>query len=107
VSSESGQLFEVETPVGFRVRVSTRRWDVIVGEKHPVMRGREERIRFVLESPEEVRRSRHDANVFLFYVQEGPGRWICAVARRNEEDGFLITAYPTDVIKEGTKIWPT
>lgn len=107
MASESEVLFEVETPVGFRVRVSTQRWSLIVREKHPVMCGREESIRSVLKSPEEVRRSRHDANVFLFYVQEEPGRWLCAVAKRNEEDGFLITAYPTDAIKEGTKIWPT
>jgi hypothetical protein len=28
------------------------------------------------------------------------------VTRRSSKDGFLITAYPTDAIKEGTKIWP-
>ncbi|PYQ27089.1 MAG: hypothetical protein DMF56_21240 [Acidobacteria bacterium] len=35
-----------------------------------------------------------------------PSRWICAVAKRvDDRDGFLITAYPTDAIKEGTRIW--
>jgi hypothetical protein len=34
------------------------------------------------------------------------GRWVCAVAKRLNEDGFLITTYPTDAIKEGERIWP-
>jgi hypothetical protein len=29
-----------------------------------------------------------------------------AVSRRTDSEGFLITAYPTDAIKEGEQIWP-
>jgi hypothetical protein len=32
--------------------------------------------------------------------------WTCAVAKREDDDGFLITAYPTDAIKEGIRVWP-
>jgi hypothetical protein len=32
-------------------------------------------------------------------------RWVVAVARRSNGDGFLITAYQTDVIKEGKTVW--
>jgi hypothetical protein len=28
------------------------------------------------------------------------------VAKRTDQDGFLITTYPTDAIKEGAEIWP-
>jgi hypothetical protein len=28
------------------------------------------------------------------------------LTKRSNEDSFLITAYPTDAIKEGIKIWP-
>jgi hypothetical protein len=35
------------------------------------------------------------------------GRWVCAVVRHEKDvEGFLITAYLTDAIKEGEKIWP-
>ncbi len=27
-------------------------------------------------------------------------RWVCALTRRLNGEGFLITAYPTDTIKE-------
>jgi len=36
---------------------------------------------------------------------ERPGRWICAVAKRLNEEGFLITTYLTDAMKEGEQIW--
>jgi len=44
--------------------------------------------------------------VYLFYKLEQMGLWICAVAKRLDSEGFLITAYPTDAIKEGERIWP-
>jgi len=43
--------------------------------------------------------------VFLFYRLECSGRWICVVAKRLNGDGFLITTYPTDTIKEGERVW--
>jgi hypothetical protein len=44
-------------------------------------------------------------SLFLFYRLERPGRWICAVAKQLDGEGFLITTYPTDVIKEGKRVW--
>lgn len=98
-------LFEVVTPLGFSVRVTRAYWELIVTVKHPVMRGREVAVQGVLQTPEEVRRSRADPNVLLFYRIEEPGRWLCAVAKRLDNEGFLITTYPTDAIKEGERIW--
>jgi hypothetical protein len=59
-----------------------------------------------LENPEQVRQSRSDSRVLLFYRAAGEQRWVCAVAKQAEDQGFLITAYPTDAIKEGEQIWP-
>ena len=58
-----------------------------------------------LRTPDEIRRSRSDPVVYLFYRLERLGRWICAVAKQLNDEGFLITAYPTDAIKEGERIW--
>jgi hypothetical protein len=46
-----------------------------------------------------------DLAVFLFYRAVVPGRWFCAVAKRLNAEGFLITTYPTDAIKEGERVW--
>lgn len=99
-------LFEALTPLGFRVRVSLATWELILTVKHPVMTGREEAVRETLEHPAEVRLSRSDPAVYLFYSSAHPGRWVCAVTKRLGEEGFLITAYPTDAIKEGIRVWP-
>ncbi len=99
-------LFEVDTPLGFRVRVTRSYWELISTVKHPVMVGREDDVRNTLEYPEEIRVSKKDAAVFLFYKPEHFSRWVCAVAKQLNGDGFLITTYPTDAIKEGKRVWP-
>jgi len=99
-------LFIVEaTPLGFSVHVSRNYWELIVTIKHPVMRGREADVQKTLREPDEIRRSRHDSAVHLFYRMERPKRWICAVVKRLDGDSFLITTFPTDTIKEGEQIW--
>ena len=106
-SPESGDmLFEVGTPLGFRVRATRPYWEMIIRIKHPVMAGREVEVKATLENPDEIRQSRIDPDVYLFYRSERSSRWVCAVAKRAEDQGFLITAYPTDAIKEGTQVWP-
>ena len=99
-------LFEAQTPLGFTVRVTRRRWLLITSAKHPVMAGREALAKGALEAPDEVRQSRSDPQVLLFYKGEASNRWTCAVAKRAEDSAFLITTYPTDAIKEGVRIWP-
>jgi len=98
-------LFEVTTPLGFKVHVTGTYWEIIVSHKHPIMKHRETQVKDTLENPDEIRRSRTDNNVYLFYKKEKAKRWICSVAKKLNDKGFLITTYPTDTIKEGESIW--
>jgi hypothetical protein len=107
MNDDSVLLFEAKTPLGFTVRVTRERWELITRLKHPVMANCEEEVRATLETPEQIHRSQSDENVFLFYRSRRVGRWVCAVSKRTGTAGFLITAYPTDAIKEGKKIWPS
>jgi hypothetical protein len=100
----STTLFNVPTPLGFSVRCTRPYWSFIVSQKHPVLAGHEEEVQQTLADPDEIRRSRKDPSVFLFYRGSSP-RWLCAVVRRENGEGFLITAYPTDAIKAGDQIW--
>jgi len=104
VERHSEVLFGALTPLGFSVRVTRERWRLITTVKHPVMIGHDGEAG--LEPPEQIRQSRSDPEVLLFYSGTGAHRWVCAVAKRATDPGFLITAYPTDAIKEGTQIWP-
>lgn len=100
------ELFAVETPLGFTVRVSVRYWGTIVA-KHPDLTDRVSDVQAALREREEVRRSRRDAAVLLFYRSDlRHGRWVVAVTKRADREAFLITAYRTDAIKEGERLWP-
>lgn len=98
-------MFEVDTPLGFAVVVTQERWLLVSRVKHPVMAGREDDVKVALSDPYQIRRSRRDPQVHLFYRATGPERWTCVAVKRLNTEGFLITAYPTDRIKEGELIW--
>ena len=101
---EPSILFEITTPLGFTVRCTADFWNHVISVKHPVMAERTEDVKRTLSDPYEVRRSKSDVGVLLFYGADEK-RWVCVVTRRLNGEGFLITAYPTDAIKEGETIW--
>ncbi|WP_126388519.1 hypothetical protein [Pseudanabaena sp. ABRG5-3] len=96
--------FEVKTPLGFVVRTTEEYWQKLL-MKHPDLSDLEELVEAALQLPDEIRESKRDSDVFLFYLQRREKRWVVAVARKLNGDGFLITAYQTDAIKEGTQLW--
>ncbi|GEA27102.1 hypothetical protein MiAbW_01662 [Microcystis aeruginosa NIES-4325] len=96
--------FEVLTPLNFTVRTSEEYWQKLI-VKHPDIADLEAEVRQALNSPDEIRRSSRDPNLLLFYLTLKEKRWVVAVARRLNGDGFLITAYQTDAIKEGETLW--
>ncbi|MFZ5785889.1 MAG: DUF4258 domain-containing protein [Acidobacteriota bacterium] len=73
--------------------------------KHPVMRGREEQVQAALRAPSEIRQSRKDPSVQLHYGSDPPYH-VCVVVKCLGEEGFIVTAYRTDQIKEGERLWP-
>jgi hypothetical protein len=104
-SSNSETLFEIVTPLGFSVRTTVEYWQFIVTIKHPIMLNRLTDIQNTLSNPDEIRLSKTEPQVCLFYRDDGTKRWVCAVARRLNGEGFLITAYRTSAIKEGESVW--
>ena len=95
--------FEVITPLGIKARTTTEYWNYIVNVKHRTMEGKESIVTETLIDPYAIYRSRIDQDVYLYYRKYD--RIYCAVVRHSEYEGFLITAYPTDKIKEGERIW--
>ena len=67
------------------------------------MKDKEDIVKETLSKPDEIYRSKIDPNVFLYYRQFD--RIYCVVVKHVGEEGFLITAYPTDKIKEGERTW--
>jgi len=104
MTKENTFIFEIDTHLGFAVRCTESYWSFISTEKHPVMTGKLKEVKLALSEPDEIRKSKKDENVFLFYRGEHP-RWIVAVAKKEDGFGFLITSYPADVIKVGDLVW--
>ncbi|MFZ1804661.1 MAG: hypothetical protein WAU05_12110 [Nitrospira sp.] len=78
--------------------------------QHQEMTDLAQEIERVLQSPTEVRISRSDESVRLFYEFYAKtmvgGKWLCVVVRYAAEDAFVVTAYLTDQLKVGEVIWP-
>jgi hypothetical protein len=105
MNDEPEVLFEVVTPLGFSVRTTYEYWEFIVTVKHPAMQSHLAEVQEALNKPDEVRLSRTDPQIYLFYRKDGTKRWVCAVTKRLDNSGFLVTAYRTSAIKEGDLIW--
>ena len=90
-TSNAEILFEVATPLGFSVRTTTDYWQFIVTIKHPIMLNRLADVQATLSDPNEIRLSKADSEVYLFYRYDGAKRWVCA--------------YRTSAIKEGELLW--
>ncbi len=93
------------TPLWFSVRSTLSYWNIISKIKHPIMKDRLSDVVNCLMNPDEIRISKTDAEVYLFYQLVKEGRFICAVVKHVEYNAFLITAYPTNNIKEGSIVW--
>lgn len=104
MGEEMQTLFEVSTPLGFTMQTTVEYWSLIE-TKHPKLHGRAQEVVHTLGFPDQVCQSRQDAAVYLFYRVDPP-RLLCAVVKRLDGEGFLITAYPCDTVKEGDRIWP-
>jgi hypothetical protein len=98
-------LCDVQTPLGFAVRTTAGYWELIQ-RKHAEISGRLNDVTRCLAAPDQVRQSKQDSAVYLFYRALAPYH-LCVVVKRMNGAGFVITCYLTDAIKEGTRIWPT
>ncbi len=68
--------------------------------KHDALAGLTEAVSATLRRPRNIRRSREDARVLLYYAACGT-YFLCVVCRHLNGEGFIITAYLTDRIKKG------
>ncbi len=60
-------FFTAQTPLNCSIRVTVAYWNIITQIKHPIMNGQEAAVQATLTQPDQIRRSRSDSNVYLFY----------------------------------------
>jgi len=99
------RIFNVQTPLGYRVSLSRDRWRQIIRFKHPALKGCEKEVRECLQNPVSVRESAKDAAVHVYYNECG-AVFLCVVAAPSAgADYFVVTTYFTGNIKEGNELW--
>ena len=96
--------FEVKTVSGKIIRTTHNHWKLITKLKHPEIEGKELEVKKCLSNPVEIRKSSDDTDVCLYYLPYMK-YYICVVVKHLNGDGYIITSYLTDKIKEGETIW--
>lgn len=93
---------------GLAIRLTDERLDHVL--EHPEMQGLENAIAETLLHPERVVQSFSDPQsklYYRFYLGTRVGdKFLCVVVRIKGEDAFVLTAYLTDKVKRGVKLWP-
>jgi hypothetical protein len=93
---------------GLEVRLTEERLEHIL--EHPEMSDRETAIEETLHSPEQVLESLFDSEVRLYYrfsrMTEVGDKYLCVVVKMSQGDACVLTAYLTDSIKRGWRLWP-
>lgn len=96
--------FEVETPLGVKIRTTKDYWKKIITIKHPIIAKYEKRVKESLTEPTEIRKSKQDPRVNLYYKNIGD-IYVCTVCDHiDNKNGYIITAYLTKRIREGEKV---
>lgn len=96
--------FEVKTPFGIKIRTTKDYWKKITTIKHPIIAKYENQVKESLKKPTEIRKSKQDSSVYLYYKDIG-NIYVCTVCEHiDKQKGYIITAYLTKRIREGEKI---
>lgn len=90
------------------IRLTDERLNHIL--EHPEMRSMGPAIEKALANPEAVFQSVSDPKAHLYYrfyygTKVGD-KYLCVVSKVTQQDAFVLTAYLTDSIKKGERIWP-
>jgi hypothetical protein len=94
---------------GREVRITGERLRHIL--EHSEMGNLEGALEETIRHPQFVIQSQTDPSAELnypFFVGTKVGdKWLCVVINYSVSDAFVVTAYLTDQLKKGRRIWPT
>lgn len=94
--------------LGRDVRLTDERLQHIL--EHPELANMEFAIEETIGHPQFVIQSLTDPDAELnyrFYFGTRVGdKWVCVVIKYDTDDAFVLTAYLTDKIKKGVRLWP-
>ncbi|MEW6295097.1 MAG: DUF4258 domain-containing protein [Candidatus Diapherotrites archaeon] len=96
--------FEVISVLGKRIYTTEFYWQLISRFKHPIIKDYEEEVKETLRNADEIRQSKTDSSVHLYYKKFGK-YFLCVLIKNLNDEGFIVTAYLSNNVKKGEIIW--
>lgn len=87
--------FEAMSKLDKKIRVTVSYWNYISTVKHVSISGHEADVKGSLTEPIEIRSSKRDPSVYLYYGRSKAEPFVCTVVKHLNGEGFIITAYLT------------
>ena len=91
---------------GVPIRLPDERWQHIV-QRHTDILDQRTLILNIIVQPERVLAGKNGE--FMAIREIEPGKWLVVIYRENQDDGFVITAFPTrriNSLKARQQLWP-
>jgi hypothetical protein len=91
---------------GIIIRLPDERWEHIV-ERHNLLADKQQFVLDTIANPDRILVGDEDALMALRELE--PGRWLVVVYREENDDGFVITAFPTrriNSLNRRQQLWP-
>lgn len=91
--------------LGKRIKIMRIGWENISEQKHTELAGKFSSVTNTIRLADEVWLSKTDPDAYLYYAKTNQ-KYICAICKHYNKEGFLITAYYTYKIQGVKKVWP-
>ncbi len=91
---------------GITIRLPDERWEHIV-ERHAILADKQQFVLDALSKPDRILAGNEGALMALRELE--PDRWLIVVYREENDDGFVITAFPTrriNSLNRRQQLWP-
>jgi len=100
-------IFTVIDQFHHKIRLTDERFKHIL--ERPEMISAESQIKETILVPEIIKESKHDVKVQIYYgpYEKTPvtKKYLAVIVKILNHEGFVITSYYTDKIKEGKTLW--
>ena len=93
----------IKSTIDIQIKILKIGW-INICQKHPELKKNFNLLVDCLKNGDEVWNSKQNSNVCLYYKKINK-KFICAVCKHYNGDGFLITAYFTYKLQGKEKIW--
>ena len=102
-------IFEVKSVLGKKIRLTKEILNQILDKHLEIHKGDHETIKLTLTDADIVVADKYDETVFIYQklftrTRYGP-KFFNVVVKHLNSDGFVITLYPSNKIKQGEIVW--